>query len=71
MRMSRKEWRKLDVVERIGRGELTIAEAARALGISTTRPAEGLWTVPAHSPCYYPEFLRTRSGPERRKSVTG
>jgi transposase len=35
MWMSRKEWRKLDVVERIGRGELTIAEAARALGIST------------------------------------
>ena len=32
--MSRKEWRKLDVVERIGRGELTIAEAAGALGIS-------------------------------------
>lgn len=33
--MSRKEWRRLDVVERIGRGELTIAEGARALGLST------------------------------------
>ena len=33
--MSRSEWRKLDVVERIGRGELTIAEGARALGVSS------------------------------------
>jgi transposase len=35
MRMSREQWRRLDVVERIRRGELTIAEGAQALGIST------------------------------------
>ena len=33
--MSRQQWRRLDIVERIGRGELTIAEGAQALGIST------------------------------------
>jgi transposase len=32
--MSRREWRKLDVVERMNRGEMTIAEGARALGLS-------------------------------------
>lgn len=32
--MSEKQWRRLDVVERIERGEMTIAEGARALGIS-------------------------------------
>jgi transposase-like protein len=32
--VSRTQWRKLDVVERIGRGEMTIAEGARALGLS-------------------------------------
>lgn len=33
--MSEKQWRRLDVLERIERGELTIAEGAIALGIST------------------------------------
>lgn len=33
--MSEKQWRRLDVVERIERGEMTIAEGATALGIST------------------------------------
>ncbi len=32
--MSEKQWRRLDVVERIERGEMTIAEGATALGIS-------------------------------------
>jgi len=32
--MSEKQWRRLDVVERIERGEMTIAEGAMALGIS-------------------------------------
>lgn len=32
--MSLKQWRRLDVVERIERGEMTIAEGAQALGIS-------------------------------------
>jgi hypothetical protein len=35
MRLSEKQWRRLDVVERIERGEMTIAEGATALGIST------------------------------------
>jgi transposase len=34
MRMSLNQWRRLDVVERIDRGEMTIAEAAQALGLS-------------------------------------
>src|SRR5262245_26137729 len=34
MRMSKREWRRLDVVERIERGEMTIAEGARSLGLS-------------------------------------
>jgi hypothetical protein len=34
MRLSEKQWRRLDVVERIERGEMTIAEGATALGIS-------------------------------------
>lgn len=33
--MSKKQWRKLDVVERIERGEMTIAEGAQALGLSS------------------------------------
>lgn len=33
--MSEQQWRRLDVVERIRRGEMTIAEAARVLGVST------------------------------------
>lgn len=33
--MSEKQWRRLDVVERIERGEMTIAEGATALGISS------------------------------------
>lgn len=32
--MSRRDWRRLDVVERIERGQLTIAEGARSLGLS-------------------------------------
>lgn len=32
--MSLKQWRRLDVVERIERGEMTIAEASQALGLS-------------------------------------
>lgn len=32
--MSLKQWRRLDVVERIQRGEMTIAEGSKALGIS-------------------------------------
>lgn len=32
--MSKREWRRLDVVERIERGEMTIAEGARSLGLS-------------------------------------
>jgi DNA-binding Lrp family transcriptional regulator len=32
--MSQKDWRRVDIVERIGRGELTVAEAAQALGLS-------------------------------------
>jgi len=32
--MSKRQWRRLDVVERIERGEMTIAEAAQALGLS-------------------------------------
>jgi len=32
--MSRKQWRKLDIVERIERGEMTIAEGAAALDLS-------------------------------------
>lgn len=32
--MSKRQWRKLDIVERIERGELTIAEGAEALGLS-------------------------------------
>jgi hypothetical protein len=35
MRMSVDQWRRLDVVERIERGEMTIAEGATALGLST------------------------------------
>src|SRR5690349_20216047 len=34
MQMSQEQWRRLDIVERIGRGELTVDEAAVALGIS-------------------------------------
>jgi hypothetical protein len=34
MRLNEKQWRRLDVVERIERGEMTIAEGATALGIS-------------------------------------
>src|SRR5262245_39966795 len=34
MRMSRRDWRRLDVVERIERGQMTIAEASRSLGLS-------------------------------------
>ncbi len=34
MRMSRRDWRRLDVVERIERGQLTIAEGARSLDLS-------------------------------------
>jgi transposase len=34
MRMSRGQWRKLDVVERVERGELTVSEGAQALGLS-------------------------------------
>lgn len=34
MRMSLGQWRKLDVVARIGRGELTVREGAQALGLS-------------------------------------
>lgn len=34
MRMSQQQWRTLDLVERIERGELTVAEAAVALGRS-------------------------------------
>jgi hypothetical protein len=34
IRLSEKQWRRLDVVERIERGEMTIAEGATALGIS-------------------------------------
>jgi hypothetical protein len=33
--LSEKQWRRLDVVERIERGEMTIAEGAMALGISS------------------------------------
>ncbi len=32
--MSKRDWRRLDVVERIERGQMTIAEAARSLGLS-------------------------------------
>ena len=32
--MSRKQWKRLDVVERTGRGKLTMGEAARVLGLS-------------------------------------
>lgn len=35
IRLSEKQWRRLDVVERIERGEMTIAEGATALGISS------------------------------------
>jgi hypothetical protein len=34
MQMSRRQWRTLDLVERIERGELTVGEAALALGRS-------------------------------------
>jgi hypothetical protein len=34
MQMSRRQWRKLDIVERIEKGELTVAEGAMALGLS-------------------------------------
>jgi transposase-like protein len=34
MLMSQRQWRKLDIVERIERGQLTIAEGAAALGLS-------------------------------------
>jgi transposase len=34
MQMSKRQWRRLDIVERIERGEMTIAEAARSLGLS-------------------------------------
>jgi transposase-like protein len=34
MRMSKRDWRRLDIVERIERGQMTIAEAARSLGLS-------------------------------------
>src|SRR5690242_4855188 len=34
MRMSLGQWRKLDVVERVERGELTVSEGAQALGLS-------------------------------------
>jgi transposase len=33
-RMSQRQWKRLDVVERIGRGALTVGEAAQALGLS-------------------------------------
>jgi hypothetical protein len=33
--MGKEQWRKLDVVERIERGQMTIAEGAEALGLST------------------------------------
>jgi transposase len=32
--MSKKQWKRLDVVERTGRGKLTVGEAARVLGLS-------------------------------------
>ncbi len=32
--MSQGQWRKLDVVERIERGELTMSEGAQVLGLS-------------------------------------
>jgi len=32
--MSQGQWRKLDVVERVGRGELTVSEGAQVLGLS-------------------------------------
>jgi transposase len=34
MRMSQGQWRKLDVIERVERGELTVSEGAQALGLS-------------------------------------
>src|SRR5512138_1223578 len=34
MRMSHRQWRRLDVVARVERGEFTVAEAAQALGLS-------------------------------------
>jgi transposase len=34
MRMSQRQWRKLDVVSRVERGEFTVAEGAQALGLS-------------------------------------
>jgi transposase len=34
MRMSQVQWRKLDVMERVERGEFTVSEAAQALGLS-------------------------------------
>jgi transposase len=34
MRMSHRQWRKLDVVARVERGEFTVSEAAQALGLS-------------------------------------
>lgn len=34
MRMSKRQWRRLDIVERVERGEMTIAEGARSLGVS-------------------------------------
>ena len=32
--MSQRQWRRLDTVERIGRGTLTLGEAAEVLGLS-------------------------------------
>jgi transposase len=34
MRMSHLQWRKLDILDRIGRGELTLAEGAKLVGLS-------------------------------------
>jgi len=39
--MSEREWKRLDVVERVKRGELRVCEAARALGLSERQ----LWSV--------------------------
>jgi transposase len=50
MRMSHGQWRKLDVMERIERGELTVSEGAQVLGLSRRQVQRLRKRVRAHGP---------------------
>jgi hypothetical protein len=50
MRMSQRQWRKLDVVGRVERGEFTVSEGAQALGLSRRQMQRLRKTVRAKGP---------------------